>query len=84
MPSRAEPASGGLAAAGTASGELARGTVTGSGRVYVGQAPSEVTTGSLGEPTVAEQLSQLDDLRRRGVISRREFAAKKSELLSRM
>jgi len=35
-------------------------------------------------PTVAEQLSQLDDLRRRGVISRREFAAKKAELLSRM
>jgi Short C-terminal domain len=34
--------------------------------------------------SVAEQLSQLDDLRRRGVISRREFAAKKSELLSRM
>jgi uncharacterized membrane protein YdbT with pleckstrin-like domain len=84
VPSPAEPACGGLAAAATASGELARGTVTGSGRVYVGQAPSEVTTGSLGEPTVAEQLSQLDDLRRRGVISRREFAAKKSELLSRM
>jgi membrane protein YdbS with pleckstrin-like domain len=37
-----------------------------------------------GEQTVAEQLSQLDDLRRRGVISRREFAAKKAELLSRM
>jgi len=35
-------------------------------------------------PSVAEQLSQLDDLRRRGVISRREFAAKKAELLSRM
>jgi membrane protein YdbS with pleckstrin-like domain len=37
-----------------------------------------------GEPTVADQLSQLDDLRRRGVISRREFAAKKADLLSRM
>jgi membrane protein YdbS with pleckstrin-like domain len=37
-----------------------------------------------GEPTVADQLSQLDDLRRRGVISRREFAAKKAELLSRI
>jgi hypothetical protein len=33
---------------------------------------------------VADQLSQLDDLRRRGVISRREFAAKKAELLQRM
>jgi uncharacterized membrane protein YdbT with pleckstrin-like domain len=73
-----------LAGAGASSGELARGTVTGSGRVYVGVAPSEVTTGPLSEPTVAEQLTQLDDLRRRGVISRREFAAKKSELLSRM
>jgi hypothetical protein len=37
-----------------------------------------------GQQTVADQLSQLDDLRRRGVISRREFAAKKAELLSRM
>lgn len=37
-----------------------------------------------GEPSVMDQLSQLDDLRRRGVISRREFAAKKAELLSRM
>jgi hypothetical protein len=36
------------------------------------------------EPSVADQLSQLDDLRKRGVISRREFAAKKAELLSRM
>jgi|SRR5579875_140508 uncharacterized membrane protein YdbT with pleckstrin-like domain len=36
------------------------------------------------EPTVADQLAQLAELRRRGVISRREFAAKKAELLSRM
>jgi membrane protein YdbS with pleckstrin-like domain len=62
----------------------AQATVTGSGRVYVGAAAADVATGQLSEPTVAEQLSQLDDLRRRGVISRREFAAKKSELLSRM
>jgi membrane protein YdbS with pleckstrin-like domain len=82
-PSAANPSSTGTPAP-ASSGEIARGTVTGSGRVYVGPAPSEVTTGSLSEPTVAEQLSQLDDLRRRGVISRREFAAKKSELLSRM
>jgi membrane protein YdbS with pleckstrin-like domain len=72
--------------------EPVRGTAAGSGRVYVGDVgggpgPGEATAGTLGEPTaatVAEQLSQLDDLRRRGVISRREFAAKKSELLSRM
>jgi membrane protein YdbS with pleckstrin-like domain len=37
-----------------------------------------------GQPTIADQLAQLADLRRRGVISRREFAAKKAELLSRM
>jgi membrane protein YdbS with pleckstrin-like domain len=61
----------------------AQATVTGAGRVYVGAA-ADVATGQLSEPTVAEQLSQLDELRRRGVISRREFAAKKSELLSRM
>jgi membrane protein YdbS with pleckstrin-like domain len=42
------------------------------------------TTAANEEQTVAEQLSQLDDLRKRGVISRREFAAKKAELLSRM
>jgi len=36
------------------------------------------------EPSVADQLNELDDLRKRGVISRREFAAKKAELLSRM
>jgi membrane protein YdbS with pleckstrin-like domain len=41
-------------------------------------------TGAGGEPSVAEQLNQLDDLRKRGIISRREFAAKKAELLSRM
>jgi len=34
--------------------------------------------------TVAEQLDQLGELRRRGVITRREFTAKKTELLSRM
>jgi membrane protein YdbS with pleckstrin-like domain len=34
--------------------------------------------------SLADQLSQLDDLRKRGVISRKEFAAKKADLLSRM
>jgi membrane protein YdbS with pleckstrin-like domain len=47
-------------------------------------ATSEAPTGSIPEPTVADQLSQLDELRRRRVISRREFAAKKAELLARM
>jgi membrane protein YdbS with pleckstrin-like domain len=47
-------------------------------------AGAPASTASPGEPTVAEQLTQLDDLRKRGVISRREFAAKKAELLSRM
>lgn len=38
-----------------------------------------------GVPTsVADQLARLGELRRQGVISRREFAAKKAELLSRM
>ncbi len=77
-----QPAGAAVVAAGR--GVVPGAAGTGSGRVYVGPAPSEVATGSLSEPTVAEQLSQLDDLRRRGVISRREFAAKKSELLSRM
>jgi membrane protein YdbS with pleckstrin-like domain len=33
---------------------------------------------------IADQLAQLDELRRRKVITRREFAAKKAELLSRL
>jgi membrane protein YdbS with pleckstrin-like domain len=41
-------------------------------------------TRTVVEATLAEQLSQLNDLRRRGVISRREYAAKKAELLARM
>ncbi len=72
------------AGAAPAGSGIAVGTSPGPDRVYVGPVPSEAATGALSEPTVAEQLSQLDDLRRRGVISRREFAAKKSELLSRM
>jgi membrane protein YdbS with pleckstrin-like domain len=83
----------GTGAAGAAgvptSADPARGVVTGSGRIYVGSVGTGTSAGeaagvTVGDPTVAEQLSQLDDLRRRGVISRREFAAKKSELLSRM
>jgi Bacterial PH domain/Short C-terminal domain len=46
--------------------------------------PAEAATQVVADATVAEQLSQLNDLRRRGVISRREYAAKKAELLARM
>lgn len=74
----------GPVATGPAGPAMAQAIASGPGRVYVGPAAADVATGQLSEPTVAEQLSQLDDLRRRGVISRREFAAKKSELLSRM
>ena len=34
--------------------------------------------------SIPEQINQLDDLRKRGVISEQEFAAKKAELLGRM
>jgi Bacterial PH domain/Short C-terminal domain len=74
----------GPVATGPAGPGVAQATTSGPGRVYAGPGAADVVTGQLSEPTVAEQLSQLDDLRRRGVISRREFAAKKSELLSRM
>lgn len=37
-----------------------------------------------GGQSVAQQLAELDELRRRGVITRREFAAKKAQLLSRI
>ncbi len=75
-----------------------RGSVAGVGGVWQAADPSGggapvPAAGSSGpggaavaapEPTVADQISQLDDLRRRGVISRREFSAKKAELLERM
>ena len=35
-------------------------------------------------PSIPAQLDQLDDLRKRGVITEAEFAAKKAELLNRM
>ena len=37
-----------------------------------------------GPATIPEQIDQLDQLRRRGVITEREFEAKKAELLDRM
>ncbi len=66
--------------AGTAGGTAAPEAFAATGRFATSEAP----TGSIPEPTVADQLSQLDELRRRRVISRREFAAKKAELLARM
>jgi membrane protein YdbS with pleckstrin-like domain len=50
---------------------------------FAGVAATDAPAGPR-ELSVADQLNQLDDLRKRGVISRREFAAKKAELLSRM
>jgi membrane protein YdbS with pleckstrin-like domain len=46
--------------------------------------PADAATTTVAEASLAAQLSQLNDLRRRGVISRREYAAKKAELLARM
>ncbi len=37
-----------------------------------------------GEETVAERLVQLDELRRRGIVTDAEFASKKAELLDRL
>lgn len=51
------------------------------GRGQGGQRGAAAPGGSLSIP---DQLSQLDELRRRGVISEGEFAEKKAELLRRM
>ena len=87
--------SGGSKSGGTKSGGASRGRAAG-GPGAVGAppptafsataAPSAADSGTrtVVEATLAEQLSQLNDLRRRGVISRREYAAKKAELLARM
>lgn len=40
--------------------------------------------GYQGAPSIPEQIDQLDQLRRRGVISEAEFAAKKADLLDRL
>lgn len=64
---------------------VAGGPVLAGSRVMTGAPGAPPAGGGAGaEPSVAEQLSQLDDLRKRGVISRKEFAAKKADLLSRM
>jgi membrane protein YdbS with pleckstrin-like domain len=71
------------AAASTGSGVAPAPGTFPSSAPFAGVAASDAQAGPR-EPSVADQLTQLDDLRKRGVISRREFAAKKAELLSRM
>jgi uncharacterized membrane protein YdbT with pleckstrin-like domain len=50
--------------------------------VYVPQ--TATATQPTTDASVPAQLDQLDDLRKRGVITEAEFAAKKAELLNRM
>jgi membrane protein YdbS with pleckstrin-like domain len=47
-------------------------------------APRPAERGFPGQPTLHQQLIDLDDLRQRGILSPAEFEAKKSELLSRL
>jgi membrane protein YdbS with pleckstrin-like domain len=57
----------------------------GPGRGWGARLREEPGFGAPGGPEdIAGQLARLGELRRRGVISRREFATKKAELLSRM
>ena len=51
-------------------------------RIY-GGARGPASTQEMGA-SIPEQIEKLDDLRKRGVISEQEFAAKKAELLNRM
>jgi uncharacterized membrane protein YdbT with pleckstrin-like domain len=61
--------------------EIYRQMEANSNRMYGGrqQAPTQQAGAS-----IPEQIEQLDDLRKRGVISEQEFAAKKADLLNRM
>jgi len=45
---------------------------------------ARVARSQYGEDTVAERLVQLDELRRRGIVTDAEFATKKAELLDRL
>ena len=49
-----------------------------------GAQPTEQPAPATGHFEVRDRLIQLDDLRRRGIISEEEFAAKKTELLNRI
>jgi uncharacterized membrane protein YdbT with pleckstrin-like domain len=60
-------------------------------RININHAQAQVTSGgdaptqpAPGGGSIPDQLVKLDDLRKRGVISEEEFAAKKTELLKRM
>ncbi|MGH9136964.1 MAG: PH domain-containing protein [Acidimicrobiales bacterium] len=54
-------------------------------RMYRGEAAGQAfaTTAPVA-PSISDQISQLDDLRRRGLITEAEFADKKAELLKRL
>lgn len=58
------------------------------GGAWAGQATGVAYTtevpGAAPDPSVADQLGQLEAMRKKGLITRREFAAKKAELLSRL
>ena len=74
---------GGVGAPGPALAGSAESYGTGRGaQAGLGPEPGLVAPG--GPQDIADQLARLGELRRRGVISRREFASKKAELLSRM
>lgn len=62
--------------------EIYRQMEANSSRIHGGgrqAAPTQEAAGS-----IPEQIEKLDELRKRGVISDQEFAAKKAELLNRM
>jgi membrane protein YdbS with pleckstrin-like domain len=46
--------------------------------------PEPARASSRGSESVADQLIQLDDLRRRGIVTQQEFETKKKELLERL
>jgi membrane protein YdbS with pleckstrin-like domain len=88
-----DPAAANAAASGAGAPANAPASASGAVVPVPGDAPSSAPFAGVAamdapvgprELSVADQLNQLDDLRKRGVISRREFAAKKAELLSRM
>jgi uncharacterized membrane protein YdbT with pleckstrin-like domain len=61
--------------------EIYRQMETNSNRMYGGRQQAPTQESGLSIP---EQIEKLDELRKRGVISEQEFAAKKAELLNRM
>ena len=55
-----------------------------SGTTHFGGRRGGLGTTRGGEPSIADRLLQLDELRRRGILTDAEFAAKKAELLDRL